>query len=309
MKRIVLAAVAGLIFSTPLAAQYFNFPPGTFGSRQDPAPAPSYTGPGDITTFLIWGSVARVYNAALANTSTNLADLVASTGGAAVCTLRGSTAGTVDLAASYCAGTTPSAACAAASGGSCKVSKLYDQVGTNHWTQGTLSAMPTLTFSAVNGLPSMSFVRANSQTMSSGSGISQTAPYVFETVTKRDANNGDNTLVGTVGNNSVMYFEFNGGAGNKLSLYGGNALVLSTTTITEGNWNVIQGGFVNGTGTINITSASQVTGSLDATTTSGAASIGGVSPHFSDAQITEAGIYAGAYNSTVQSNARTAYGL
>src|SRR5690348_15562028 len=105
------------------------------------AVASSYQGPGDVVSgWLAWGSCARVFTTAQASTSTNMCDLVATTGGAAVCTLRGSSTGFVDLAASYCAGTTPAAACAAASGGACRVSKVYNQVtgnATGDWTQAT----------------------------------------------------------------------------------------------------------------------------------------------------------------------------
>ena len=76
-----------------------------------PKPVASYVGPGDITnTYLAWGSCAFVYKNSLANTSTSMCDVVASTGGAAVCTLRGSASGAVDQTA-YCPGSlTPAAA-------------------------------------------------------------------------------------------------------------------------------------------------------------------------------------------------------
>lgn len=137
-----LVACLILLWSCALHAQIgITFFPGPGAAP----PAATYQGPGDVVSgATAWGSCARVYNASLASTSTSLCDLVASTGGAAVCTLRGSSSGKVDLAASYCAGTTPSAACAAASGGSCKVSKVYDQIGaTGGFVQATLANMPT----------------------------------------------------------------------------------------------------------------------------------------------------------------------
>ena len=59
----------------------------------------AYQGPGDVVSgATAWGSCARVYNASKASTSTSLCDLVAVTGGAVVCTLRGTASGFVDLA-------------------------------------------------------------------------------------------------------------------------------------------------------------------------------------------------------------------
>jgi len=139
--------------------------PMTGAGKGTPGVAASYQGPGDVVSGATgWGSMARVYNLSLASTSTSLADLVASTGGAAVCTLRGSSTGYVDLSNSYCAGTTPAAACAAASGGSCKVTKIYDQIGaTGGWTNATLASMPTVDFSGANGLPGIKCDSGNAQ--------------------------------------------------------------------------------------------------------------------------------------------------
>lgn len=149
----------------------------------------TFTGPGDVVSgALVWGSCARVYQASLASTSTSLCDLVAITGGAVVCTLRGSSTGFVDLSASYCAGTTPSAACAAASGGSCKVTKVYDQTTNgHHFTQGTLANMPGLAFSSLNGLPGMTFTSAASSFMNTAS-FSSAAPVSATFVAQRSAN-------------------------------------------------------------------------------------------------------------------------
>lgn len=146
----------------------------------------TYQGPGDIVSgATMWGSCARAYNAAYANGTNPLCDLVAVTGGAAVCTLRVLTTGFVDLAASYCAGTTPAAACAAASGGSCKVTKVYDQTGNgNHWTNATLSSMPALTFSALGGLPGMTFAIASSSLLATGN-TTVSFPFSASTVAER----------------------------------------------------------------------------------------------------------------------------
>jgi hypothetical protein len=143
MKR-SLAVLFSFVAMCSVSASAFAGSMMLMGAGKPPAAA-SYTGPGDITnTYLAWGSCAFVYKALLANMSTNMCDLVASTGGAAVCTLRGSASGAVDQSG-YCpGGLTPSAACAAASGGSCLVTKVYDQTGHSvDLLQATLSAMPS----------------------------------------------------------------------------------------------------------------------------------------------------------------------
>jgi hypothetical protein len=138
--------------------------------------ASSYQGPGDVVSgFYVWGSCARAYNAAYANGTNPLCDLVDSAAPTTViCTLRVLTTGFVDLAGSYCnGGTTPSAVCAAATGGACRVSKVYDQSGNGRdFTQATAANQAGLSFSAINGLPAIncaavvaSFVQTSNQTL------------------------------------------------------------------------------------------------------------------------------------------------
>src|ERR1700732_3971891 len=109
-----------------------------------------FQGPGNITSGAIeFVSAGRAYNAAYAASNGSFADLVATGNGAVVCTLKALTTGFVNLTSSACAGQTPAAACAAANGGACSVTKLYDQTGTgNNVVQATLANMPALTFNA-----------------------------------------------------------------------------------------------------------------------------------------------------------------
>ena len=145
--------------------------------------APTYAGPGDIATYTSFGSCAFVLNAASATTSTSICDLVAVTGGAAVCTLRGLASGAVDQSA-YCPGTlSPAAACADASGESCKISQVYDQTGHGHaWTQTTLATMPPLVFSGIETNPVINC--SSSVTLASNS-ITLTVPFGVEMVAEQ----------------------------------------------------------------------------------------------------------------------------
>lgn len=150
------------------------------------SPAPSYQGPGDVVAGLTsFGSVYRAASSSTA-TGTSMADLVASGGtGTVLCTLKTAASGFADLTA-YCPGAlTPAATCAAASGGSCVVKQVYDQVGTNHWSQTTVSAMPAITFSAVNGLPALTC--SGSVVLNTTATFSPTA-YSETTVYERTSN-------------------------------------------------------------------------------------------------------------------------
>jgi hypothetical protein len=313
MKRLGLAfAFCALLFGAASAqlSGGLMFPgPGT------PHTSATYTGPGDSQTFILWGSVARVYNLAKASTSTSLADLVDSSAPTTViCTLRGSTAGTVDLTGTYCTGSvTPATKCAAATGGKCNVSKLYDQVGTNNWVQTTAAKQPTLTFSAINGLPAMTFVSASAQTLISGSVTSTAEPYTFEGVGERTANF-----------STKQAFITNNNGGGASAIWADSSATFRATLAADLNssgnvpdsaFHVLQTAFNSTSSTVNVDGATQVAGDTGAAQNlSSFIDLGSVADvtQYLDGKIAEAGVYAGTYSSGVQSNARnasTGYGL
>jgi len=187
-----------------------------------------YQGPGDVVSGAsVFGSCARAYNAAYANGTNPLCDLVAITGGAVVCTLRVKTNGFVDLAANYCAGTTPSAACAAASGTQCVIAKIYDQTGNgNHFTQATLANMPVLAFSVLNGLPSIRNNGVNGILTSPS--LTIPTPLTMMSTAQRTANftNTSRLIVPTT--LATPRFSFNNVA-NQMNFNAGSALTASAT--------------------------------------------------------------------------------
>ncbi len=216
--------------------------------------AATYQGPGDVfsTSAIGFWSCARVWNAAAASTSTNLCDINAVTGGAAVCTLRGSSTGFVDLAGSYCAGTTPAAACAAASGGSCIISKVYNQVspGTADLTQATAANMPPLVFSSTpsSTLPAISCgTAAQNLQVSSSSTITQSQPYTFSLVYRR-----------TDATSSIAFGPSAGGVGigGRASTANQAAVVFNTsiavTGATDSTWHALSGLGNGGSGASNL---------------------------------------------------------
>lgn len=183
--------------------------------------AATYQGPGDIVSgATAWGSCARAYNAAYANGTNSLCDLKdKTTGTVAICTLRVKTSGFVDLTGSYCVGsTTPAVACAAAAGGSCVISQIYDQTGNgNNWTQATLASMPSLTFAALNSLPVITC--ASSQTINTTNTFS-TTNFSESAVYERTSGTG---IGGAFGGNGNGYL----GAGSVAS----NASISNGTTV------------------------------------------------------------------------------
>lgn len=151
-----------------------------------------YQGPGDLgitnATLADFYNCGRVAKASLANTGTSLCDLIATTGGAAVGTLRASATGFVDLSAYFSGGVTPAAACAAASGGSCQVSKRYDQIGSLPEANGTTA--PSLVFAALNGLPCSKNPTGGAGIQFKTGNFTQALPFVQVGLAERTTNNG-----------------------------------------------------------------------------------------------------------------------
>jgi hypothetical protein len=224
-----VALAAALPISCPEAMAQNVIGSGVTGDDK-PARGGSYTGPGDVQSYKFWVSCAFVYDAALATTTTSLCDLVASGNGAAVCTLRGSSSGSVDLTSSYCAGNTPAAACAAAPGGSCLVTKAYDQTGNgNHVAETTLSKMAALTFNAQNSEPCMSFNGANTQDLVSSANIpSQAQPVGATWMAKRTSNFASDQVVLSFMNGSFQGLQTGfPNSANTIKAFMGNNLTAS----------------------------------------------------------------------------------
>lgn len=305
MIRLAFAFLLSLCVSAQaqLSGGVGGFPgPGTAHSS-------AYVGPGDIVTMKEWGSCTFAYSAALANTTTSLCDLVAVTGGAAVCTLRASSSGAVDQSA-YCPGSlTPSAACAAASGGSCRVTKVYAQVGVGGgWTQATLAKMPDFSFSGLNSLPAINCVSARTTTLISGSVASQAQPYTFAAVALRTSGTGANVLASNL--DTELGFD---GAANTASLYANGGANITVASVTDGVGHVMQGTANAASSTLNVDALTQGTGnpgsaSVSASSTSICTFTNG-STNPLNGFVGEAGFYAGTYNSTVQTNMKTRWGL
>jgi len=270
--------------------------------RQPPrAPVVSgYVGPGDTQSFLIWGSVARGYSAAYAAPGNNPAFTIVDSSGANSTVINVLSTGLTDTAA---------VSAFIGLHGTPSVTKLWDQSGAgNHWTQATVANMPTLSLSAINSLPTMVFVAANSMVLKSGTFAAVAQPFTFLAVAKRTtaingnylaSNDSDVQLGGTTTANETQFYA----AGNITSTAGNDNL-----------FHVSQGASVSGAfaATLNIDGATQAVGSATgAIGGTGILSIGAYPTgiQYTDCSVSEVGVYGAAYNSSVQSNTRTAYGL
>jgi hypothetical protein len=203
-----------------------------------PSAAVTFQGIGDVSgAALAYYSCARVYSQAKASTSTNLCDLVAVTGGAAVCTLRGSSSGYTDLTA-YCPGSlTPSAACAAASGGSCLVSKAYNQVNPGTLdanTDGTLADDPAMNFSGLNSLPMIQCRTANASNLLSST-TTQATPLSFSFVGEKVTTVNSGGLIGSNGNPPGII-----GGGTNLVGITSNGTNTVTQTASDNSYHAVQ---------------------------------------------------------------------
>jgi hypothetical protein len=252
---ILLAVLLGAI--APARAQMLL----TGAGKPTPAAAASYQGPGDIVSGAqFYGACSRVYNLSGASTVTSLCDLVDSAAPTVViCTLRGTTSGLVDLSA-YCAGSvTPSAKCTAATGGTCNVSKVYDQVGGNHWTNATAASQPKLTFSALNGLPGLTGTAASGtflQAPALAANISNL--FTLVSVHKKTGAAASESALGVSGSNALVG---SGASANTVGLFG-NTGTGFTATATDGVFHSAIG-VVNNTSSVLNVDSTETTGTTD----------------------------------------------
>lgn len=220
-------------------------------AAMDPQPASSYTGPGDVVSgALVFGSCARAYNAAYANGTNPLCDLVDSAAPTTViCTLRVLTTGFVDLTGTYCTGgVTPATKCAAATGAVCNVSQVYDQTGNSrHFTQTTAANQPVLAFSALNSLPAM--VCNGSTTIIATPNITQSQPFSAASVWVRATGTSAGSAIGA-GSGGIITLGASAGA-NTASIGGASVVIIPGST-ADGSYHYLVGAWNSTSSAYNI---------------------------------------------------------
>ena len=182
----------------------------------------SYAGPGDIVSGAtgFWSS-ARAYS--LATAGTNLMDLV-DQAGANLVTIKTLGTGFVDLSAI-------SAWVSANSVSTIKVAKLYNQAnpGTADMVNsGSISTKPTLTLSALSGLPATTFSGSSGQFLAASSTITQATPFSMSAVVNRTTA----TSGGFLGADNVQVNLRGAGTANNMGFECGSAVGVSCTDNT-----------------------------------------------------------------------------
>jgi hypothetical protein len=249
----------------------------------------SYTGPGDLVSGATgWWSCARAYSAAFAAGGTPIMDLVDQAGANSIAINILST-GFVDLAAISNWVTAHTVT-------TIRVTKLYDQTGNGlHATNATLTTMPALTLSALNGLPVMTLTAARGDRLNTAT-TTQAQPFSFSGVAQRTANfTTEQGILGVTPTTIDMSFN---SATNQAKLTAGTVL---TATASNSAWHTLSAVF-NGASpnSILVVDGSATTGSGGANALSavglriGRSSAGGSL----DGQIAECGIWPAALNGT-----------
>lgn len=307
MIRLAFAFLLSLCVSAQaqLSGGVGGFPgPGTAHTA-----AAAYSGPGDVDTGgVLFYSCARAYNAAYANGANSLCDLVDSAAPSTViCTLRVATTGFADLTGTYCTGSvTPAVKCAAATGGVCNVSKMYNQVapGTNDATNTTAATQPKLTFSALGGLPGITCTNAAASAITTTGTITQNAPYTLVAVAVRTPSSAtEGGIFGENGSGTVTltYINATNTVGYRAA---GN---LNSATASDTNFHALAAVAPSGTNSTVVVDGSGTTAAPIGTnitvpmrvcrSANGTASLNG--------SIMEAGLWNSAFSSTIYGNMST----
>lgn len=237
-----------------------------------------YTGPGDVVAFNAWWGL-RAYNAAKAAAAPAVLDLLDQAGANAI-TINLLTTGQLDVASINTWVTAHTVT-------TIKVTRIYDQVGTNHQNQATLANMPALGVTSGPGaaFAALLFTRASSQSMTSGALTGGGAqPYSISTVAERTGTTGSFNTVFGVGGGEIL---FNNSA-NGLGGYAG-AVLADTTHSADSAWHAAQVLF-SGTGSVVVDGNTAVTGSIGAGTITANGVIGNGIGGFLDGRLMEIGI-------------------
>lgn len=266
----------------------------------------SYTGPGNIYSFVSWYGL-RGYSAAYSTGSNPAVDLV-DQAGANTITINILSNGNLDVASINTWVTAHSVT-------TIMITKIYDQVGTHHLVQATLASMPVLTLNAIGSLPGMTFNGGSSSGpfLKGSTTVSQALPFTLSAAYKRVGNTasfgcvlvGYENPVGIIPNTTT----------NTTNLFAGS--VSANVTAADNSFHAVQG-LLSSSGTASSMYVDgTLTGSLSTGTTawsSNSLAIGADNSgnRFFDGVILEAGYASGdqtANNSAINSNQHTYWGF
>jgi hypothetical protein len=234
---------------------------GGAGVNFAPGGGSSYQGPGDVVSGAsVWYSCGRAYNAAYATGSNGACDVVDTATGLVTCTYHIQTSGFVNP--SECTGAGQSCYVA------CSVTKAYDQTGGgNPAVQATLANMPTLTFSALNGLPCPTGTQSSSQYLSTASGVTLNAGSTTLTAVS-EVNTSASGYSPMIGTNAIgiVYATYQS-PNTDINLYAGSLGSKGVTNVfhaavgiiaASGNSNLVIDGTANSVSSGNANSTGQI---------------------------------------------------
>lgn len=247
--------------------------------RPKPAGGGGYTGPGDIVTFNAWWGL-RAYSAAKAAATAPSVDLFDQAGANRI-TINVKTNGALDT-------TAISTWVAANTVTTIKVTKFWDQVGTDHMVQATLAAMPTLTLTSGPGgvFPALLFAAASSQTMTAGVNSGGSQPISISAVVDRTGSTGSFNTVLAFGGGEMLF----DATANSLGGYAGGVLADAVHS-ADSSFHAAQVLFA-ATGKVVIDGNTPVTGSIGSGIITGNYVIGNGIGGFLDGRLCETGIAA-----------------
>lgn len=240
MVRLACLLLA-LAIVAPAYSQFNNFPPGAFlgkAARDAGGGGGGFSGPGDtIASATAFYSCARAYTAAYATANGNMCDIAdAATGTTSTCTMKAKSTGFADLTSNLCAGGTQTVSAFCTSVTSCVVKNMYDQTAGAQCTApttscnvvtATLSQMPALAFSALNGLPCLTMVAGSSLTTATPLNTIATQPYTAAVASKETTTGSNPNIFGTGGGNPGNFYLTGGGS---VGIFAGTGTVSRAAT-------------------------------------------------------------------------------
>jgi hypothetical protein len=245
--------------------------------------APAYTGPGDVVSGVLawWG--LRAYSAAKAAALTPLIDIVKASDGSAPMTINSLSNGNLDVAT------------IAGLGYAVKVSKIYDQVGTNHLEQATLAIMPDLTLNLVGSLPGMTFAISTIQTLTKVGFLNQAQPVSLSWVARRTGIDFTNGMVVTSNTDANIFGGYFNDTSSMMAA-AGNFVTAGTTVNNSLNavhiiFNGASSEFV-----ANGAAGTTVDSGLTGLNASNAINIGNITTNGNSGDICEVGWWSGAFS-------------
>ena len=129
------------------------------------------------------------------------------------------------------------------------ITKLYDQVGTNNYTNSTAAKQPALTLSGLGSLPISAYSSASVSTLISSSLVTQAQPFTISAVARRTSNiTGTTQVLWANSSSGSLQFSYTTTA-NTVLMYAGSAV---NATATDNVWHAFQGVYGGSSSDINV---------------------------------------------------------